>query len=288
MKTHSALVAVALAFSQGTSAQPSVQIIASGQHYGGKVVYRHQVVNGSTAPIKRIVLGQRLDDAGDGDLQLTEMPRGGTTSSFWLPAESVGRPSGWGAKFVFADGNERFAIEIVDAKFYRDRFPRSPAGLENAPAAGPSEQPILPGQTTNALFVVVDKIDAAYVSGSVTVEAGDSVFTASIIKRDVTPPELSIIAERVNANEGRGQWALFNVKASVTDNEDPSPLLVTSPVVANGSLAPGDVLLEKNSHSAWNLRLRNVPGRKYTMTFRAFDASGNRTEKSFEYLVPAN
>lgn len=288
MKTSSAFFALALTSSLTLSAQPSVQVVASGQHHGGKVVYRYHVVNGSAAPLKRIVLGQRIADNGDGALELGEMPLGGTTSSFWLPAESVGRPAGWGAKFVFAEGSERFALEFIDAKFYRERFPRSPVDLENAPQAGLAGQPISPGQMTNSMFVVVDRVDTAYVSGHVTVEVGDSVTTGVIVKGDTSAPQLSVSAERINANEGRGQWAIFRLNASVSDNEDPSPLLSVDPIVANGAIGPGDVLMEKNSNSAWNLRLRNMPGRKYTMTFRAMDASGNRSVKSFEYEVPAN
>lgn len=286
MRLQLFVIAAILTGSLDVHAQGTVQIIASGVHHGGRVVYTYEVVNGTTHPVRRFRVGHKMPTDIKGELQLTEMPAKGRTSSFWLPTDSVGRPQGWGASLVFADESGRFAIEWVEASLDRQEFPGSSSQLENAPAPNALGEPIRPGQTVGSFFVAVPRIDTAYVNGHATVAVGESLVTVPITKRDNAPPEIIATMSRLNANEGRGQWALFNLKASARDNLDPIPELVMDPVAANGALDLSDFTLEKNGNDAWNVRLKNVEGRKYTITFKARDASGNVAVRHLEYAVP--
>lgn len=279
-------VSMALAIAATDAVAQHAQVVASGIHHRGKIIYSYDVTNSGTEPLRRVIVGQRLTTSGAaGALQLVRLPAVGPSGSFWLSNETAARPAGWAAKLVFGEEAGRFAIDWVEASHFRAEAPASPSAMENAPANSISGSPIQPGQTVR-LSVVVDKVDVSYVTGDVVLESTGSLKNVPLTKRDATPPEITLNVDRINSNEVRGQWALFNVKASVKDNEDPAPELTMEPITSNPSALPVDMSFEKNGNVAWNVRLKNVAGRRYTIAFRAVDASGNASVKTFQYAVP--
>jgi hypothetical protein len=79
------------------------------------------------------------------------------------------------------------------------------------------------------------------------------------------PADYRSRVDRLNQNDGRGSWAIFDVKYSASDNYDPGPVCSFEPITANQPVARGDIVVDKNKSSAWNVKLRNVPGRTYTL-----------------------
>jgi hypothetical protein len=286
-RTSTIICALALGFAASVFAQPQnpFTVIATAQHYGGRVVYSYEVTNRSGVPVSRFLLGFLLPTKVDGAAQLSVVPRGGTTThSLWLSPEVVARPVGWGASLEFPDESDTFAIEWVEASYSRKLWPGSPT-IEFSPTRSETGLPLAPGTTSNQFSVSVPQVDAMYVNGVVAVDLGTRMVNVPIIKKDQVAPEIRLNVNRLNQNEGNGRYAIFDVRATASDNIDPAPELSMEPVSADTALAPDDVVQDKNSNNAWNLRLRNVPGRTYTLTFRALDASGNSSVNTYSYKV---
>jgi hypothetical protein len=264
-------------------AQGVPKITATGQHHGGQVVYRYEVNNASAFDLKRVIVGQFLAADGNGASELSVIPRTALSHSLWLAPEVAARPAGWGVGLVFPEESETFSLEWIEANHHRQLWPGSPA-LENAPLPQSGDRSIAVGATSNQFSVAVPRIDPQFVNGHATFDVGGRLVNVPITRQDRSPPELVLTAYRLNKNKGNGEYALFEVHVSATDNEDPAPELSVV-ITANQPPGAGDVVQNKNGNNAWNLRLRNVPGRIYTMTATATDASGNVAVRTFTYAV---
>ena len=81
-----------------------VQIIATGIHYGGYVIYRFQVKNNGTQSINRITLGNtgEKDSSFVGFNELPDDPAAPdlATINMWYPPEIISRPDGWGVSLL--------------------------------------------------------------------------------------------------------------------------------------------------------------------------------------------
>jgi hypothetical protein len=285
-KLYALTLGIVVASQSLAQSQPPVVITAKGQHYGGRVVYSYEVTNRSGVPLRRFLLGHLLPTNVDGAAQLSVVPRSGSSRSLWLPPETASRPPGWGALLSFPDESATFAIEWIEGNYWAEQRPRAVAG-GNLPFQSAGAQPIASGMTSDQFSVTIDSVDPMYVDGVVAVDLGPGhgMVNVPIIKKDQLAPEIRLNVHRLNQNEGNGRYAIFDVRVSATDNIDPAPELTMEAVTADTGLSPDDVVQDKNANNAWNLRLRNVPGRTYTLTFRALDASGNSSVKMYSYKV---
>lgn len=273
----------AAAAALGQSAPQPAKVTAWAQHHGGNFVYSYIVENLSDQPIRRFLIGENYEPQADvGGPQLTVRPRL-PGLSHWLPAEVTKSPPGWGAAVAFEEENPKFSIEWIEAAYFRQISPA--ASADEGPAVVPGAEGILPGTAVSAFAISLPKADYAYANGHAAVYVGDSLSSVPIVKGDSAPPTITLTVERVNQNEARGAWALFNVRYAVSDNYDPGPVAAFEPIAANQPVASGDIVTEKNNSNAWNVKLRNVPGRIYTFSVRAFDASGNMALKQYQYSV---
>lgn len=277
------VVAAQLATSAPALAQTSpIKVTAWGQHYGGKVVYRYEFQNLSARPIRRFFIGLNAPEIGEGGPELSVAPRGPGTS-LWLSEQVSARPTGWGVGLVYPEGSAKFSLEWVEASYFKQMWPLSPP-TENAPTPVAGDQSIVSGRSVT-VSATVDAIDSAYVSGHATIDLGEHLVSVPIVKADTKAPTVKINAVRLNQNEGRGEWALFHIRTEIVDDFDPNPAVSIAPISSNQLLAGGDVTMDKNNAVAWNARFRNVPGRTYTFSVRAIDASGNEAVESFVYQV---
>jgi len=254
-------------------------------HYGSEVVYKYQVRNTGSHPVKRILIGLHDPQNGDGTAELKVLPRN-NGRVFWLSPDIVKRPEGWGAKLLFPEESEKFAIEWIEGAYHKEISPASPQD-QNAPL--PQNPPaVQPPQTTWDTFsVVLAKPDFAYTNGHASIDYGKAVLNVQLQKGDAAPPTLDVIANRVNANASMGTWAIYEVKASASDNYDPAPRLIFEPIKSNQALHAGDYKVEARKNS-WKIWLRNVPGRVYQMRFVSYDASGNTAIEEVEYNVDSS
>lgn len=269
--------AMSAALAQGT---PAVQVTAWGRHQGGQVVYEYEVRNLSSQPVLRLLVGH---DPSAGRAELNVVPAT-TPGSFWLSSSAANRPAGWGARISFPEDSATFSIDWIEAKYFKQLWPQAPS-VTDSPAPVPGGTGIPAGTAWRAFSVSVPVVDAAYVRGRASIAVNDDLINVAIQQGDTTPPVINASVTRVNQNAGAGEWAIFDVKASVSDNYDPAPEMTFTPITANQSIAAGDVVLSQNSDRAWNLQLRNAPGRTYQLKWVAVDASGNTSTKTYEYSV---
>jgi hypothetical protein len=275
----------ALAFAQQVSAL--AKVTAWGQRLGSRTVYSYQVQNFGAQPIKQVLIGLRApSDEGDGQAELSVKPVG-NRSNFWLVPEGARYPEGWGALLVFPEESATFYINWTEGAYFRKLWPGA-APDPGTPFPIPGNQGVLPGTTLSGFVAVLPSDDFAYVKGHATLVYDGPGYdvTVPITAGDPTPPSLILNVDRVNQNDSKGEWAVFSVHYSASDNHDPEPK-VQFEVVASPPGASDDIVMDKSNAKAWNVRLRNVPGTTYSFRATAVDASGNLSTKDQAYAVGA-
>ena len=264
----------------------TARVIAWGHHLGGRTFYTYEVHNLHTKPIYEVVIGHYppVGDS-DGHAELSIEPVG-TRSGFVLDSEGARRPDGWGALLIYPEESRTFWINWTETTHFKKLWPGSPPHPD-FPLPGPSgHRGIMPGTTRSGFAAVLPSEDFLYVKGHATVVYEDESINVPITAGDPTPPSITLNVGRVNQNDSKGEWAIFSVGFSASDNHDPEPR-VRFDVLANPQGASGDIVLDKNNAKAWNVRLRNVPGTTYTLRVTAVDASGNSSTKDHAYAVDA-
>lgn len=274
----SGVFACGLGFAQLLPSGP-VKVTAWGQHYGGQVVYRYQVQNLGKTPIRRFHIGH-YPSVIDGRAELTVSPKT-VGPSFWLASDGTRSPEGWGVMVDYPEESATFSLEWIDGAYFRELWSKAPYTPETP--AIKKDNGIPAGATWDNFSVTVSKPDFGYVTGHASIHSDDYI-NVPLIKGDSVPPTINLTVNRVNQNEGNGTWAIFNVQASATDNYDPAPTLVFAPISANQVLQAGDVVTA-GGNNAWNIKLKNIPGRTYQLKFTSIDASGNTTVKTYDYAV---
>lgn len=259
---------------------PAAQVTAWGRHQGGQVVYEYEVRNLSNQPVRRLLVGH---DPSAGAAELSVLPAT-TPGSHWLSSSAATRPAGWGTRISFPEESATFFVDWIEATYFKELWPQAPSDTDS-PAPVPGGTGIPGGTASRAFSVSVPVVDAAYVSGHASIAVNDDLINVLMQKGDATPPTIDASATRVNQNAGDGEWAIFDVQASVSDNYDPAPEMTFAPITANQSIAPNDVVVSQKSSRAWNLKLRNIPGRTYQLKWVAKDASGNTSTKTYDYSV---
>lgn len=71
----------------------------------------------------------------------------------------------------------------------------------------------------------------------------------------------------------------------MSDGYDPEPAVLFGPITSHLPVDPGHIVAQRTSATAWNIKVRNVPGRTYLFPVRATDASGKMAIESYEYAV---
>jgi hypothetical protein len=285
MKYSPAVIALALiTFSPGIShAQsepPIAKITGWGSHYGGAVQYRYQVQNLSSGAIKRLTIGIGADEKNSGrELKVGPEQDPGTTS-FWIPARTATRPDGWGVSYSYEEESEKFALEGIEENYRKKLWPGAPETV-NTPAAKANSIGIPSSAIWDNFSVTLPKVDLGYIYGHVWVSTEENFQTVRITKGDTIPPSLELITHRVG-NPGRHEgWEEFDIEARALDNYDPNPELRLEPVQVATN---GDIRIDY-VQGKWRVRFRNHPGNHYQLRFSAEDASGNKTSKTFDYVV---
>lgn len=275
-----------LCFAGLTNAQvanPPVMVTAWGQHFGGRVIYTYQVQNLGTKPIKQVLVGHHPVEAGEGRAELSVVPVG-SRSSFWLNAEGARSPAGWGALIVYPEESTTYFINWTEAGHFRKLWPASPPD-PNAANPVPGNSGIAPGATLSGFAAVLPSVDLAFVTGHATVVYEDSSVNVPLTADDRVPPALTLKVDRLNQSGSKGEWAIFAVTFTASDNFDPEPSTRLD-VLASPPGLPTDIVVGKNASKAWNVRVKNVPGTTYDFRVVSVDASGNQTTKSYTYSVP--
>ena len=134
--------------------------------------------------------------------------------------------------------------------------------------------------------VTLPRDDLAYVRGHATFDTGRGFTSVPLTVGDTVAPTITLNVTRLNHNETKGQWAIFDVTYETSDNYDPLPTTEFQ-ISSTPAATPGDIVTDKKGARAWNTKVRNVPGRVYTFQLQSTDASGNVAKKSYSYSIPA-
>ena len=272
-----------------------VQIIATGMHYGGYVIYRYQVKNNGTQNVNRIILGYAGEEdssfagfAALPDDPTVDLPMVGQ----WFPPAIISSPDGWGSKLIStADEGGQIGIDWTEGTLAKVRWPRR-LQETNAPQVYPGGKAITPGQTSNEFSVKVDRPDYAYVQGYASVRYGNNSIFVPIEKGDSIPPTLTVSANPAVLWPPNNKMVDIAVNLTVKDNFDPQPEIKLESITANEPLSAADIAGANigTDHRRFSLRASragdNPAGRRYTLTYSATDASGNKATASTTVTVP--
>lgn len=295
--SHNKLTAISFLFLLSMSANSqtipaSVQIIGTGIHYGGFVVYRYQVKNNGSQNISRITLGY----TGDKDSSFkgfTEWPDDPSVAlpvvGQWFPATIISSPDGWGSKLISTAGEGgEIGIDWVEGSFAKVLWPQRPQST-NAPHIYPSGKPIVPGQASGDFSVKLELPDYAYVQGYASIKYGNDTLPISIEKGDVTPPSLTVMLTP-STLPPNGKHMLITASVTAKDDYDPSPEIKLESITPNELVKSGDIrdaslgtddrqfMLKAESNSKKAARL-------YTVIYSVTDASGNKATASATVMV---
>lgn len=276
-----------------TVAKP-VQIIATGIHYGGYVIYSYQVKNNGTQGINRITLGyaDEKDNSFKGftewpDNPVVELP----TVGQWYPPTIISYPDGWGGRLIStADEGGEIGIEWIEGSYAKKFWPRR-LNEVNAPQVYPGGKAIAPGQTSGNFSAKLERPDYAYVRGYASVSYGDNSLLIPIEKGDTTPPVLTVSAIPAVLWPPNNKMVGIMVNLAVKDDYDPQPEIKLESITSSEGLAATDLAGADFGTEDRQFSLRasrtgnNLAGRIYTITYSATDGSGNKSTASTTVTV---
>ena len=218
-------------------AQPPAYVGVYAEHHGGNVIYRYEIANRGTQPVRVFRVGCDCGGAASG--QLTTLPaaaqprrRDGRGVWYELPSGTVGAPAGWRARLLWPHGAAGYWIEWYTPD------PRPDAGVD-------------PGARLAGFSVEVAGPDHGFLEADASVGGAPGERLRLL---DLEPPKLALRARSTRPAPGA---ASFRIVTEVRDNRDPQPR-VTLESFEPARQAPG-------SPAAW------------IVTYSAADASGNRT-----------
>lgn len=279
-----ACLAVGAGNEMALSAQPAPSSVTVwARHYGGQVLYSYQVQNLGAKPVGRFWIGKRIHDDGmNGAAELTIAPLS-ANSTFWLSSDVGQTPAGWGVAMSYVEESSTFSLECIEASYFSRLWPSAP--LQDAPRPVPGGNAIQPGATLQGFAITLPQPDLAYVRGHASFATDNGFISVPMTLGDKAPPSVALNVVRLNQNDIKGQWAIFNISYEASDNYDPGPTTAFQ-LLSSPNAGAGDVVVEKNSANAWSAKVRNAPGRVYTFRVQSSDASGNAATKTYSYAVP--
>ncbi|MBI3479072.1 MAG: hypothetical protein HY016_01760 [Nitrosomonadales bacterium] len=278
-----------------TNAKP-VQIIATGMHYGGYVIYRYQVKNNGTQSINRITLGNtgEEDSSFVGFNELPDDPAAPDLASIdmWYPPSIISCPDGWGGKLITeADEGGAMGIDWIEGSFVKELWPQL-LKETNAPQVYPGGKAIASGQTSSEFSVKVERPDYAYVRGYASVIYGNDILSIPVEKGDTAPPALTVSAIPAVIWPPNNKMVDVVINLAVKDDYDPQPEIQLVSISSNEVLAADDIQGAQYGADDRQFSLRatrtgtNLAGRIYTITYSATDGSGNKSTVSTTVTVP--
>ena len=261
-----------------------VQIIGTGIHYGGFVIYRYQVKNNGSQNISRITLGY----AGEKDSSFqgfTEWPDDPSVAlpmaGQWFPATIISSPDGWGSTLISTTGEGgAIGIDWVEGSLAKVLWPQRLQSA-NAPHIYLSGKAIVPGQASGDFSVKLERPDYAYVQGYASVKYGDNTLPIPIEKGDTIPPALTVTLTP-NTLHPNGKHVPITATITVKDDYDPSPEIKLESITPSELAEPGDIRDASLGTDDRQFMLKaeregkNKTGRVYTVIYSATDASGNK------------
>ena len=268
-----------------------VTVTAWGLHRGGWVVYKYQVKNMGAHPINKFYIGfYPPTGSADGASELTVGPYYPGGTSLWLPPSVSQSPAGWGVSLDYAEESATFALEWVEAGFYRSMWPG--AQEPGIPIAQNPPNVMPPGATWDQFSVTLPKPDYAYVQGHAYMFYGDKEVTVQMVKGDTTPPTLSVSLSPATLWPPNDKLVSITAAITVKDDYDPEPEIKLESITASEMLATGDIQDAQPGTDDRQFSLAakragtNLAGRVYTVTYSATDASGNKATASATVTVP--
>ncbi len=264
-----------------TQASPPVTVTAWGMHYGGGVVYKYQVKNLGNLSIDNFFIGfYPPTDTADGDAELKVGPYYPGGQSLWLPQSVSRSPTGWGVYLSFPEESATFSLRWVEAGWYKSMWPKAHGAdmpiVQNPPNIMPA------GAIWDQFSVTLPMPDYAYVQGHAYMFYGDNELTVQMEKGDSIKPILKVEIEKVRKEDG---FLTLHVEVAAKDNYDPLPDVALESITADQPLSTGDVITEAYKGEP-QIKVRNVPGRTYQISYSATDASGNKTISSAFVTAP--
>lgn len=281
IKTILTLLAAVLVVASSWAQQIPAEVTVWARHYGGSVVYTYSVKNLGQRPISRFWIGMDIPDKTNGFAELTIAPKR-INSTFWLSPDVGQSPAGWGVKVDYPEESSTFSLEWIEASYFAKLWPSAQSQEAPQPASG--VRTIQPGAPLGGFVAVLPQEDLAYVRGHAMFSTDSGFAAVPLTRGDTSAPSIVLNVSRLNQNDTKGEWAIFKVAYDVSDNYDPLPT-TDFQLFSTPAAAPGDIVADKNSAKAWNVKLRNVPGRVYTFRVQSADASGNVATQSYTYSV---
>ena len=259
---------------------PSASISVKAVHHGGQVRYSYSVTNTGTTPIGHFWIGGATGGNAPLILSLTSTPRP-LAGSLILSSEGTTTPAGWAAIIITADGEPAFAVDFTDLQDYQRRMPGwKPQGGEPKPASSASY--IAPGETRTGFELTVPSIDVEYFRNATVFSDKDVPAVVSVQNADKQAPAVSLQGKVHHA----GEHIVVETKLTVTDNVDPSPEHVVSLSRCDAATGANVEQLTPPKHLQ-EFRVPAIPGKAYTLTVTALDASGNAGVGRFGWNTPA-
>ncbi len=278
----------AYVFAQAAS---PVKVTAWGLHHGGQVVYKYQVQNLGTNPIKRFFIGFYPPTAtADGAAELTVGPYYPGGTSLWLPPSVSQSPAGWGVYLSFPEESATFALAWTEAGYYKSMRPKAHGA--DMPIAQNPPNVMPPGASWDQFSVSLPEPDYAYVQSHANLEYGDNEITVQMVKGDTTPPSLTVSLSPNTLWPPNDKLVSVTAAITVKDHYDPAPEIKLESITASETLAANDIQGAQFGTDDRQFSLvakragTNQAGRIYTVTYSATDASGNRATASATVTVP--
>ncbi|MDC6291838.1 hypothetical protein ACQZ32_00080 [Ralstonia pseudosolanacearum] len=256
-----------------------VKVTAWGMHHGGQVVYKYSIQNSGASPINRFVIGLNPAGASTGALELSVAPNY-IGNPFWLPTEAAHSPDGWGALMKYEEESQTFGIEWIEAGYNKNLRPGTPQE-SGSPAIMNPPNSIPAGATWNQFSVILGKPDFAYVQGHATVEYNGDNIVVPITKGDKQPP---IVQMQGTATPAGVHYAI-EPNLLIKDDVDPAPEH-TATLTRRDTATGGNVENLPAPKHLKQFRVTAFPGKTYTLTVTAQDASGNTGSASYSWSIP--
>ena len=273
----------------GAQEPPLFQVKGYGVHEGDQVVYRYRVINNHPTNVANLAQAAQVEIGRLRFLdepELTGMPPVGHPPMYDDGVLDMVAPPGWEG---VVGGEEEHVRHTLWWKVME--HPSSPYAL-------------LPGQTLMGLSVSRRNANPTYLNSHFHVGTINSVgnFSGLIEREDITPPALSV-SVRPNVLWPPNE-KLIPITATITvkDDYDPQPEVKLESITANEPLEEDDIkdAVLGSDDRQFKLRAerdgkdddkkRNKtqpqPGRIYTITYSALDASGNKSIASTTVTVP--
>ena len=254
---------------------PTVNVGVYAQHSAGKIMYHYRVINNTQQTISAVAIGR--DNQNDGNpnndvYELIELPSG-WNEKFGIPAASSNAPTGWRVSTITPE--VQGITHGVSWEPINDKTPK-----------------LLAGQTLAKMSVALDKADSSYMTGHAMVTFAEGYpgnLTVPLERLDNSPPSLTVNLSPNTILSQENKFVAINVTFAIKDDYDRMPEIKLQSITANEPLEADDIrdanIGLDDRYLKFRAESKTPPGRIYTVTYSATDASGNQTTASATVTV---